>query len=319
MHELLKNTSAYKCLLGDKQSGKLSHAYLISCSDKKYLRNYLKYFAKLIVCQDGNPCENCRICRLIDKEIHQDVTFYPASGEKLKVATADEIIDKSIIKPFELDKRVFAVCGFEDFDKSQNKLLKTLEEPPEGVILLLGSSNVSALLPTVKSRVKKLEVPTFSSESLFAFLKDKYEDKERLKRAIALSGGLLGEIDDNYNSNEVQSINDKALDVLLKMNMSREVAFFAFQLKDVDVKVFISVLKLMFGDLERSKNGGIAQLLTKNSIDELLAKFPNGAICEIIEKLNKLELTQRFNANRSMTIDKMLFTILEAKYKWQKL
>ena len=74
---LLKNTNAYKIFIGDKKRETLSHAYLIVCEDKLFLENYLKIFAKALVCNEKEPCNACRPCSLIDKKSFTDVVFYP--------------------------------------------------------------------------------------------------------------------------------------------------------------------------------------------------------------------------------------------------
>lgn len=292
----------------------MSHAYLVECADKEKMRDYLKLLAKLIL-TDG---EEGRTARLIDREIHPDVTFYPPVGGKLKASMADEITSDCLIKPLELKVRTFVVSGFEGFEKSQNKLLKTLEEPPENVILLLGTSNINAILPTVKSRVKKVEIPPFTEAQLFEALCDKFDDKDKFENAVRLSNGLEGNVYGIYERGDVEEIKTLAQRILRELDTSRSALKCASYLKNVDVALFINVLKMLFHDMLRMKNGGIGRLNCKNS-DLPLEKYKTGAIIEIIETLGEIERATHFNANRTMVVDKLLFTCLEAKYKWQKL
>jgi DNA polymerase-3 subunit delta' len=68
----------------------------------------------------------------------------------------NELIEESYLKPIEGDKKIFIVNRAESINHvAQNKLLKTLEEPPKGVHIIMGATNEHALLPTIKSRVKK--------------------------------------------------------------------------------------------------------------------------------------------------------------------
>lgn len=321
MSGLIEQTNAYKAILSEKKAGSLSHAYLIECGDELMLKSYLKKIAKLIMCEEKADgfCGECRVCKLIEKQAHPDVSFYPADGEKLKTAHADEIVAQTIIKPLEATKRLFVIDGFEKFEKAQNKLLKTLEEPPENVVLLLGTARQSSILPTVKSRAKQLEIPPFSNDVLFNYFSSECEDKQKLEMAIALSRGFESGVRENYFRNDFNEIKNLALTLLAELNTSRDALGVASKISGVDFNLFISVLKLVFGELLKAKNGLEVKLVEKNLLSGLIEKYKTGAIIDIIEGFNKIERAQHFNANQTMSIDRLLFLILEAKHRWQKL
>ena len=83
LKKLIKNSSAYKTVLADKQNGRLSHAYLIVVNDQVFLKDYVKIFAKLIMCDEKEFCESCRDCDLIEKLAHPDVHVYPEKNSIL--------------------------------------------------------------------------------------------------------------------------------------------------------------------------------------------------------------------------------------------
>ena len=119
---LLKDTGAYGVVKGDIQSGKLSHAYLFLSPDGENITEYLKIFAKLIVCKDGG-CGRCRACRLIDENAYPDVIVYPREGESVLVEDINSLISESYIKPFESERKVFIITHAETMNlPSQNKL-----------------------------------------------------------------------------------------------------------------------------------------------------------------------------------------------------
>ena len=156
VEEIIKSTNAYKIISGDKKRNTLSHAYLIICSDGESIRDYLKIFAKLISC-DEDGCDKCRTCRLINDENYADCTVYPQEGAKILTADVDDLISKTYIKPIENQKRLFVLSNVENMNTSaQNKILKTLEEPPENVCILMGATGDYTLLTldfTVGKRV----------------------------------------------------------------------------------------------------------------------------------------------------------------------
>lgn len=73
---------------------------------------------------------------------------------------AERILEESALKPVEGNKKLFVAGDFaEATTQAQNKLLKLLEEPPEGVYFLLGATVSFSVLPTILSRTEKLEIP----------------------------------------------------------------------------------------------------------------------------------------------------------------
>lgn len=219
---LIRRTNAYKVVENDKKNG-LFHAYLLLSKDEKYLKEDMKAFAKLIMCQNGG-CGECRVCRLIDKENHADVKFLPENGDKILTEDINALIEESYVKPLEEDKKLFLIVGAEKMPAvAQNKLLKTLEEPPKNVIILIGATNEYALLPTVRSRVKTLAVPLYTDEELIGALKEKCPDENKLRLAVSCGDGTLGRAEDLYGDTKLENLFDFVAGVIVNMNSSRDV------------------------------------------------------------------------------------------------
>ena len=100
---LIEKTPAYKIMKREKESNRLSHAYLIISHDGENLKEYLKIFGKLIACENGEACGICRPCRLIAEEKSVDTLFYPK--EKDSVVTEDivSLTEECYIKPVDSD------------------------------------------------------------------------------------------------------------------------------------------------------------------------------------------------------------------------
>ena len=147
MEELISRTAAYRIFSGDKSSGRLSHAYMLYFNDAGCLRDALKQFALVFFgCgKDG------REGRLILSEGLTDLKIYPKPDKKLTVDAAGEIVDDAYLRPVEGDKKLYIISGFEEASALfQNKLLKILEEPPQGVYFLLGETSLAHVLDTIK-------------------------------------------------------------------------------------------------------------------------------------------------------------------------
>ncbi len=307
--KVIRNTNAYKIIYGEKKRGELSHAYLIVCPDGVMLKTYMKLFASLIMCENDGACGECRPCRLIDKEAYADCDFYPKDGDKIKTADIDDLVSKTIIRPIESDIRMFVLVGAENMTaEAQNKILKTLEEPPRNVCILIGATTDNALLPTVKSRVKRLDVPPFSDGEIKRALGDEYPDKAKLESAIALGGGKIGSVIKAYTDGNAEKMQAFCREVLFSMRSSKDVAKYSSKINKDNIKDFISILK-----------SEVANLLVKDNRKAEDYGYVTGALIAISDMLSEKERALYYNANAVMVADSVLLAILGEKYKWQKL
>ena len=307
--KVIRNTNAYKIIYGEKKRGELSHAYLIVCPDGVMLKTYMKLFASLIMCENDGACGECRPCRLIDKEAYADCDFYPKDGDKIKTADIDDLVSKTIIRPIESDIRMFVLVGAENMTaEAQNKILKTLEEPPRNVCILIGATTDNALLPTVKSRVKRLDVPPFSDGEIRRSLGDEYPDKAKLESAIALGGGKIGSVIKAYTDGNAEKMQAFCREVLFSMRSSKDVAKYSSKINKDNIKDFISILK-----------SEVANLLVKDNRKAGDYGYVTGALIAISDMLSEKERALYYNANAVMVADSVLLAILGEKYKWQKL
>lgn len=305
--ELVKDTTAYKIISTEKKNGALSHAYLVVCADKYALKTYLKELAKVIEFQgdDGDG----RIAGLIDKNAYVDCTFYPLTGDRIMTADVDDLVSKTYIRPLENKTRLFVLCGAENATPAaQNKLLKTLEDPPKGVVILIGALRESGLLSTVLSRVKKIDVPPLSSEKIRSVLSERCKDKDRLETAIRSANGSAGAALAAYENGESDKLNTLAKDIFAEMKSSKDVVKFVKRAGKEAVKEFISALKAETTmRLENAVYG-------KEDKDG----FTVGALVAISEMLTDKEKAVAFSANTAMTIDGVLLSIVREKRRWQK-
>ncbi|MDY2879458.1 MAG: hypothetical protein SOT34_00760 [Candidatus Borkfalkiaceae bacterium] len=310
MERLIEKTNAYRIVAGDLKRGTLSHAYLVVCPDADRLAEYARALAKLIQCEDGRGCGECRACRLIDKNAYSDCTVYP-EGDKILASDVDDLLSRSVVRPLENKTRLFLLVGAESMTASaQNKLLKTLEEPPANVCIILAAVSDYNLLPTVKSRVKRVEIPPFGEKELFDGLREKFTDGERLRRAISLSGGLEGKVEKYYLGEDADRNLALCRQILGEMKRSSDVIRFSGKIDQTNVRDFIAAM--------RAETSKLLKELVRGKPSALCEGFTTGALLAISDRLSAAEKSLNFNANVQMTVDSVLFGIVEEKHKWQK-
>ncbi|MBO7187782.1 MAG: hypothetical protein J6V68_05250 [Clostridia bacterium] len=321
--KLLKQTNALKQVSLDKKSDRLSHAYLVLTHDKAYLREYLKVFAKLMLCKEKEFCDSCRLCRQINEEKLTDVKFFPKTvGDKITVDDANEIVTESFVKPYELKSKLFIIEDICDMNQTaQNKLLKTVEEPPENTFILIGASSEQGVLATIKSRVKKIEIPLFEPMQLFETLIKDCPDEERLKTACYSYDGTIGGTLALYGDDKYALAVSLAESVLVELNSSKDVLSVTNKITSSGVKIldFLNALEVLFRDMTVYFN---AERLIENAPRTQYFKKTTGynspSALFALTKVSEAKKREYFNNNDIMLIERLLLSILEGKYKWKK-
>lgn len=156
------------------KSDRISHAYIFegsSCIDKK---SFAESFVKGILCSKnfGENCGSCSICSKIDHDNHEDIIYISAEGGSIKDADIISMQDKLKTKPFG-ERNVVIISDSDTMtQRAQNRLLKTLEEPPGKAVIILLSENIENLVQTIQSRCVKYRINYFGSEN-YDFMMEK--------------------------------------------------------------------------------------------------------------------------------------------------
>ncbi len=305
------NDKGYAIIKKDKENNTLSHAYMLLCKDDNP-EEYLKSYAKLMLCAQ-NGCDNCRTCRLINKGVLPDLKSVFKTS--ILVDDVNKLVEDTSVKPLEGDKKLYLISDLSGANlNSQNKLLKILEEPPQGVHFLIACSNEYKVLDTIKSRVKLLENAPIDEKTLYNQLIDEFSDKEALLSAIEISGGYYYKTINAYSG--ASSLKTFVLDMLKGYKKSAQLPVYSKKITKDNISGVISLLKVVFGQMARYIQG---DKNVDKEIAQLAGEYKIGAILEIEEMLDSAEKKLFFNANVSMLTDLVLFSLLEVKYKWQKL
>ena len=149
-----------RTLESEVQKGKLSHAYLFTGSRGTGKTTCAKILSKAVNClnpQNGNPCNECEVCRRIDSGAILDVVEIDAASNN-GVDNIRDIRDESGFAPAECRFRVYIIDEVHMLSIGAfNALLKTLEEPPGHVMFILATTEVHKLPVTILSRCQRFD------------------------------------------------------------------------------------------------------------------------------------------------------------------
>ena len=170
------------------------HSYLFLGNDGIGKKLFAKELAKHILCISNSEDEcNCKSCVCFDSNNHPDFYIVNEEGESIKIDQIRELIDGVIEKPIISEKKVYIINDCDKMTKeAQNCLLKTLEEPPEFVTMILISSNENLILNTIKSRCTSIKFNNIDLQELKKYIDENLEYTNLTENLLKYFNGSIG-------------------------------------------------------------------------------------------------------------------------------
>lgn len=171
----------------------IAHSYMFIGKESIGKMLFAKEFAKAILCiNDSKPCGECKSCIEFESSNNPDFEVIEPDGNNIKIEQIRELIKKVYEKPIVSNKKVYIINDSNLMTKeAQNSLLKTLEEPPEYVTIILITSNENLFLPTIKSRCTKIMFRKLTDSELKTILEQKYNKLNIQELVLKIAGGSV--------------------------------------------------------------------------------------------------------------------------------
>lgn len=290
---ILGNDRIKELLTNSIINNKTSHSYMFVGTEGIGKRLIAKEFAKMILCTNYNEryCGTCKSCIEFDTDNNPDFKIIEPDGNSLKIEQIREFQSKVAEKPIISNKKVYIINDSDKMTKeAQNCLLKTLEEPPEYVTIILIGANENEFLSTIKSRCMIIHFNKISNIEIENFLQKQYQLKINSKIMIDAFQGSIGKaiqlkdkIEDYEKIENIINNLDKK-DKIEILNMSEII----YKAKDEKYNI-LDYMNIVFINLALQSN-----------------KYAN---CINIVEDTKRRLQS--NSNYDMSIDNMLFNLWE--------
>ncbi len=194
--KLVGNDDNKKRLCAAVLKGTLPHALLFAGAAGSGKRTLARELSAAINCENRHseahslPCHTCNTCRRIEAGLFTDIHYVRREPKKMSLGVAEihAAYEDMILTSTESEHRVYIIEEAERLTpQGQNALLKTLEEPPDGVIIILLANETDKILSTVKSRVQTLTMEKFDTGRLSAAVTKRSEAARRAEAADAES------------------------------------------------------------------------------------------------------------------------------------
>lgn len=177
------------------QERRPAHAYLFSGREGVGKKLVAYRFACLLNCPDrqNDPDDSCPVCTKIIEGKHPDVHIEKPDKGMIRIEKVRNLHAFFRYAPIEARYRVVIIDDAHSMNRAaQNALLKTLEEPPAFAVLILISSKPSLLLPTVRSRCRRLRFGSLPIESVSLMLERRGLSRAKARVLAAMSCGSIG-------------------------------------------------------------------------------------------------------------------------------
>lgn len=305
MIENIGETFTYKSLELDKN---LMHAYLLYSSDKELNNNVALFFAKSLICERHTAFDNCPACQQFSSRSHPDV--FILDQDSIKVEDINTIINKLNTKPISSDKKVFVILNAENINEiSQNKLLKSLEEPNESTIFILTTTKTDKILTTVMSRVKKVYVPCLNHDDKIIIANYLIKQNIDIQNYVNTNFSLTEILNLVSNSNYKNTIDD-IYQMFLGLNSSQDIPKVVNNLSNTNKQLFYPCLQdIILNCLDPKETK-----FDKKVLDLINSKFPQKALLKCLPLIEDAYKKNTANVNFFYCLDNLLFNMLKEKY-----
>ena len=313
MYELLKKSSINSIIDRDIKDNMLNHAYMLISSDEEYVKALAKHVAKHIMCVTNNACNKCNQCVKIDKNEHADLVILPASKKNIVVDDVENIVTESYVLPLEGEKKIYILNNFDQATvQAQNKLLKTLEEPPSSVVFLITATNENNVLATIRSRCKKLFVPRINDDVLVKYISSAYPENANTDRVVKIADGSLTTAIKFLTNQDMFKIKDLCVEIVNVFDKSDKVLYYGSLIQDIDnFEEFLNVLLDTFREV-------MEDIVVSNSSTYNISKYNSKSLMGIADIIKTSIMKYKANCNINAIIDYLLLGILEVRFKCQK-
>ncbi|MCD8074471.1 MAG: DNA polymerase III subunit delta' [Lachnospiraceae bacterium] len=329
------------------RSGKVSHAYILNGekgTGKSVLANA---FAQTLQCENVHApelisgrgeegllpaelasrnveaCGRCHSCRQAESGNHPDIIY--VRHEKPASIGVDDVREQLVgdaqIRPYNGKYKIYIIADAEKMTpQAQNAILKTIEEPPEYVIILLLTANDRALLDTIRSRCVTLNLKPVPDEVVKAYLMEKIQIPDyQADICAAFAQGNIGKAERLASSEDFNAIKASAMR-LVRNAGEMEISAIIDYVKEVQeyrisIQDYLDILALWYRDMVYYKaTRDIDGLIFKDelrTIRETVRRCSYEGAEEVMKAIETAKTRLSANVNFDLTMELLFLVIKE--------
>jgi DNA polymerase-3 subunit delta' len=304
---------------------KMGHAYLFRGPDGVGKKRAALTFAAYINCKnplEHDGCGRCASCRKYFSGNHPDLVLVEPDGAAIKIGQVRELKHQLAFPPLEVKTRVVILEDIHTMRReAANSLLKTLEEPAPGNLLILTADLAGEVLPTILSRCQIIPFGPLDHGDMARLLNREEGIEESLALTLAaVAEGSLGRAKLLWQEDLLTFRQQVVEELLLGQHDEAETIAHVFRLSEKaaglkeNVSEFLSLLRLWYRDLVLSAAGGpAASIVNKDLASYLPAATQCWTLTQLHAKLHRLDLAERQllrNCSRTLVLETLFFDLI---------
>lgn len=308
------------------QTGKISHAYIFYGEKGCGKKALASVYARALQCENGGiePCNMCTSCKQALNLNQPDIIY--VQHEKPNLIAVNEIREQVnyniVLKPYSSARKVYIIDEAEKMnDQAQNALLKTLEEPPAYATIILLTSNLEALLQTIRSRCVILTFqPVLDVEIERYLMKEIRVPDYKASICAAFARGNIGRAKELAVSVEFEALKEETINFLQTISEKSisDLAAFAKEManKDADTDGFLELVQMWYRDLLVYKSTlSTHNLIFKDDISlikRMAVKRTYEGLNRVLDGVEDARTRIYSNVNPELTLEWLLLMAQEA-------
>ncbi len=307
------------------ETKKISHAYIINGEKYSGKEFIARIFAMALQCEEEgvNPCQKCHSCKQALSDNQPDIIR--VTHEKPNTISVDDIraqVNNDVaIKPYSSPYKIYIINEAEKMTvQAQNAILKTLEEPPEYVVILLLTTNVNSLLSTILSRCVVLNMKPVADNLVRKYLMEEMQVPDyKAEVCVAFARGNIGKARMLASSEDFENVKTEAVS-LLKYIQDMELNEIVAAIKKIndyklEVSDYLDIMEIWYRDVLLFKaTNDVNHLVFRDEIQALrkiAGRSSYEGIETVIEALEKAKNRLNANVNFELTMELLMLTIKE--------
>ena len=307
------------------QTGKVSHAYILSGEAGMGRKSLANAFALNLLCEKGlpDPCMQCHACKQVLAGSHPDL-IYVIHEKPASIGVDDireQINDTILVRPYSSYYKIYIVDEAEKMTvQAQNALLKTIEEPPSYAVILLLTTNPDAFLPTILSRCVQLKLKPLKDVVVKEYLIQSLGVEEsQAEIYAAFARGNLGKAIHLAESEDFKRMYDEILHMLkhLKEADISELLDYIHKLREENLDIYscLDFMQMWYRDVLMYKTTKDINLLIFkdefSTIKSMSTVSGYEGLERILEAIDKARIRLDANVNTELVMELMLLPMKE--------